>query len=113
MTQLKLFVLCLFAFLVAVFAVSNQQSVAINFFNRPIITDVSLIIIVLGAVLIGVLFAGILGFMAQSKLKKELAKEIKEKNMLKGKEEKLQLKIRDLEEKLEDEEEGKREEPAK
>ncbi len=102
MSQFKLIILSLFAFLVAVFAVSNQESVNIYFFNRPIISNMSLVVIVLGTILIGVVLSALLGFLSQSKLKKKISILDKDNGALKAKEEKLQLKIRELEEKIEE-----------
>jgi len=103
MNQLKLLVAILFAFVVAVFAVSNPQAVAINFFGWTVIQNVSLVVVVLGAVLFGVLITAVMGFLAQTKLKKNISKLSKENRELKKKEEKLQLKIRELEENIEEE----------
>ena len=61
-----------------------------------------MVIIVLGSILIGVILTAILGFLTQAKLKHEISKLTKENNQFKDKEEKLQLKIRGLEEKLEE-----------
>ncbi len=102
MSQFKLIILSLFAFLVAVFAVSNQESVSINFFSKPIVSNMSLVVIVLGAILTGVVLSALLGFLSQSKLKKTISTLDKNNNDLKTKEEKLQLKIRELEEVIEE-----------
>lgn len=102
MTQLKLVIVAVFAFIVAVFAVSNTADVSIMFFGREVISSVSLVIIVLGSVLLGVLLTAILGFLYQSRLKGEISALSRTKTQLKAKEEKLQLKIRELEEKLEE-----------
>ncbi|MGM0568670.1 MAG: LapA family protein [Elusimicrobiota bacterium] len=100
MNQIKLVIYILFAFLVAVFSVYNQETVVLRFFGTQI--GISLVIVVLGAILIGVLFTAVLGFLSQSKLKRKIAVLQKLEKELKAKEEKLQLKIRHLEEKLED-----------
>jgi uncharacterized integral membrane protein len=102
MNQFKLLVLILFAFLVAVFAVSNQQNASLYFFGRQVVPEISMVIIVLGSVLMGVVLTAILGFIYQTKLKKEISKLLKELNQLKEKEERLQLKIREQEEKFEE-----------
>ena len=103
MNQFKLVLIILFAFMVAVFAVSNPQSASINFFGRTIIPEISMVIVVLGSVLVGVVLTAILGFMIQSKLSREISKLSRNLTHYKDKEEKLQLKIRKLEEKLEEE----------
>ncbi len=102
MNQFKLLMVILFAFMVAVFAVSNPQSASLNFFGKTVIPEVSMVIVVLGSVLIGVIMTAILGFLYQTKLKKEISVLSKENNSLKDKQEKLQLKIRELEDKLEE-----------
>ncbi len=103
MNQFKLFVLILFAFVVAIFAVSNQVAVPIVFWGRTLIPEISLVVIVLGSALFGVLLSAILGFLLQTKLKNQIAKLKKENIQYKNKEAKLQLKIRELEENLEEE----------
>ena len=103
MNQLKLVLVILFAFLVAIFAVSNPQSASINFFGRTIFTEVSMVIVVLGSVLLGVILTAIMGFMIQSKLSREISKLSRSNAHYKDKEEKLQLKIRELEDKIEEE----------
>ena len=101
MNQLKLLILIIFAFVVAVFSVTNNQTTTIKFFNFTILNNISIVIVVLGSILIGVLITAILGFLLQTKLKKEISILTKENKQLKDKEEKLQLKIRDFEEKFE------------
>ena len=101
MNQFKLILVILFAFLVAVFAVSNPQSASINFFGKTIIPEISMVIVVLGSVLLGVILTAILGFMIQSKLRREISTLSRALTQYRDKEEKLQLKIRQLEEKLE------------
>ncbi|MFH1416102.1 MAG: LapA family protein [Elusimicrobiota bacterium] len=102
MNQFKFLIMILFAFLVAVFAVSNQQSVSLLFFGKEILTGISMVIVVLGSVLIGVVITAILGFIMQARLKKEIAVLNKENGSLKAKQEKLHLRIGQLEEKLQD-----------
>ena len=102
MTQLKLLVVIIFAFIVAVFAVSNPQTVGIRFFGAEIISEAPLVIVVLGSVLAGVLITAVLGFLYQTKLKAEISSVKKENLRHRDKEEKLQLKIRELEERIED-----------
>lgn len=102
MNQIKLLIVILFAFMVAVFAVSNPQTASLSFFGKEILPEVSMVIIVLGAVLVGVVITAFMGFLLQTKLKKNISKLTKENSTYKEKEEKLQLKIRMLEEKLEE-----------
>ena len=102
MNQFKLLVLILFAFLVAVFAVSNPQNASLYFFGKQVVPEISMVIIVLGSVLMGVVLTAILGFIYQTKLKKEISKLLRDLKQLKEKEEKLQLKIREYEEKYEE-----------
>ncbi|MGM0442334.1 MAG: LapA family protein [Elusimicrobiota bacterium] len=103
MNQLKLLIIIVFAFLVAIFAVSNTQPVPIMVFGKEVLSTVPMVVLILGAVLLGVLITAILGFMTQAKLKKKLRKYRNSCKKLRNKEEKLQLKIRKLEEKLEEE----------
>ncbi len=103
MNQLKLLIIIIFAFCVAVFAVSNPQPATLKFFNWEVLADVPTVIIVLGSMLFGVLITAILGFMAQSKFKSKLNKFKRSCQTLESKEDKLQLKIRKLEEQLEEE----------
>ncbi len=102
MTQLKLLVVIIFAFVVAVFAVSNPQTVGIRFFGTEIISEAPLVIVVLGSVLAGVFFTAVLGFLYQNKLKSRISALNKENSRNRDKEEKLQLKIRELEERIEE-----------
>ena len=102
MNQFKFLIIILFAFLVAVFAVSNQQSVSLSLFNTEIISNISMVIVVLGSVLLGVVITAILGFIMQARLKKEIAGLSRENGTLKAKQEKLHLRIGQLEEKLQD-----------
>lgn len=102
MNQFKLLIIILFAFLVAIFAVSNPQSASLYFFGKKIIPEISMVIIVLGSVLMGVILTAILGFLSQAKLKNQISKLTKENQQFKEKEEKLQLKIREFEEKFEE-----------
>jgi uncharacterized integral membrane protein len=103
MNQFKLLVIIIFAFIVAVFSVSNSGNVAsIRFFNWTLVPEISMVIVVLGSILLGVLITAVLGFVSQTKLKKMISKLTRENTSSKEKEEKLQLKIRELEERLED-----------
>lgn len=102
MNQFKLLIIIIFAFIVAVFAVSNPQPTTLLFFGKEVFHEIPTVIVVLGAVLMGVLVTAILGFLMQTKLKKEISKLTRENKQLKEKEEKLQLIIRQFEEKLEE-----------
>lgn len=102
MNQFKLLIIILFAFVVAVFSVSNPQPATLKFFGKEVFHEIPTVIVVLGAILTGVLLTAILGFLMQTKLKKKISKLTKENTQLKEKEEKLQLKIREFEEKLEE-----------
>ncbi len=102
MTQLKFVIVVLFAFIVAAFAVSNPMSVPIMLFRKEIIPSVSLVIVVLGSVLIGVILTALLGFFYQSRLKKEISFLKNENSLFKSKQDKLQIKIRELEDTLEE-----------
>ena len=80
MSQLKLVVVLIFAFLLVLLAVSNQPPVSMNlfFWKTP---EVSLIVFVFAAILLGGIFATILGMVTQVKFRKDLGakkKEIKE-----------------------------------
>ena len=80
MSQLKLVVILIFAFLLVLLAVVNQPQVSMNLliWKTP---QVSLIVFVFAAILLGGIFAAILGMVTQAKFKKDLAgknKEIKE-----------------------------------
>ncbi|MDA3792615.1 MAG: lipopolysaccharide assembly protein LapA domain-containing protein [Elusimicrobia bacterium] len=101
MKQSKLLIVSLFAFIVAVLAVYNQDPVNISFFGKNILTDTPMIVVIIGSVLFGVLITAILGFMAQSKLKKSIKKLEAELKKKKEKIDSLQLKIREFEEKEE------------
>ncbi len=105
MSQIKLVIYILFAFLVAVFSVYNQEPVTLRFFGSE--TAISLVVVVLGAILVGVVLTAFLGFLSQSRLKKRISVLDREAADLKEKEKKLQLKIRELEEKLEEDSPGK------
>lgn len=102
MNQFKLLIIILFAFVVAVFAVSNPQPASLRFFNKELFSQIPTVIVVLGAILVGVIITAFLGFIMQSKLNSEISGLKKENAHYKEKEEKLQLKIRELEEKLEE-----------
>ncbi|MBN2408072.1 MAG: DUF1049 domain-containing protein [Elusimicrobia bacterium] len=102
MNQLKLVVIILFAFIVAVFAVSNPQTASLNFFGKTVLPEIPMVVVVLGSILAGVLITAILGFLAQTKLKKQISALTRDNKQLKEKEEKLQLKIREFEEKYEE-----------
>ena len=104
MTQLKFLIVILFAFVVAVFAVSNPQTVGIRFFGREIISEAPIVIVVLGSVLAGVLLTAVLGFLYQTRLRSEISTLKRENLQQRDKEKRLQLKIRELEERLEDKE---------
>lgn len=101
MKQSKLLIVSLFAFVVAVLAVYNQEPVSLSFFGKQILTDTPMIVVIIGSVLFGVLITAILGFMAQSKLKKKIKDLEKDNREKKEKVDKLQLKIREFEEKEE------------
>ncbi|MFW6172297.1 MAG: lipopolysaccharide assembly protein LapA domain-containing protein [Elusimicrobiota bacterium] len=102
MNQIKLLIVILFAFIVAVFAVSNPQEASLNLFGKEILPAIPMVVVVLGSVLVGVLITAIIGFLYQTKLKKNISKLNKKNKELKEKEEKLQLKIRRFEEQLEE-----------
>ncbi|MEA3505934.1 MAG: lipopolysaccharide assembly protein LapA domain-containing protein [Elusimicrobiota bacterium] len=101
MKQSKLLIVSLFAFVVAVLAVYNQEPVSVNFFGKEILTNIPMIVVIIGSVLFGVLITAILGFMAQAKLKKKIKELEKDNKEKKEKIDKLQLKIREFEEKEE------------
>jgi cell division protein FtsB len=61
-----------------------------------------MVIVVLGSVLIGVVITAVLGFIIQARQGREISRLTRENNQLREKEEKLQLKIRKLEDKLEE-----------
>jgi uncharacterized integral membrane protein len=90
MSQLKLVVILIFAFLLVLLAVVNQPQVSMNllFWKTP---EVSLIVFVIASILLGVIFATILGTVTQMKLKKNLTKRGKELKELKEKIVELQL----------------------
>ncbi len=102
MKQSKLLIVSLFAFIVAVLAVYNQEPVSINFFGKEVLTDIPMIVVIIGSVLFGVLITAILGFMAQSKLKKKIKTLETDTKKKQEKIDKLQLKIREFAEKEED-----------
>lgn len=104
MNQLKLVVVLVFAFLLVLFAVLNPNPVEINFFGLKTPTA-PLIVVVIGAVAMGAIIAAILGTITQMKQKKILSGKEKEIKELKDKVVKLELKIREMEEKNEEEEE--------
>jgi len=90
MSQLKLVVVLVFAFLLVLLAVANQPQVSMNllFWKTP---EVSLIVFVFAAILVGSIFAGILGILTQMKFKKDLMGKKKEIKELEDRVVKLQL----------------------
>jgi uncharacterized integral membrane protein len=81
MSQVKLVVILIFAFLLVLLAVTNQPQVSMNllFWKTP---QVSLIVFVFASILLGGIFTAILGIIAQMKLRKNLsAKERKIKEL--------------------------------
>jgi len=90
MSQVKLVVMLIFAFLLVLVTVVNQPQVSMNFlfWKTP---EVSLIVFVFASILLGVIFATILGALAQLKLRKEISKKEKESKELKEKVVKLEL----------------------
>ena len=102
MNQFKFLIIIVFAFVVAIFAVSNPQPATLKFFGKEVFHEIPTVIAILGSVLVGVLLTAILGFLMQAKLKKEISNLSKENSHLKEKEEKLQLRIREFEEKYEE-----------
>jgi len=97
MSQLKLIVILIFAFLLVLLAVTNQPQVPMNllFWKTP---EVSLIVFVFASILLGGIFATILGMITQMKLKKDLTKKGKELKELKEKITNLQLQAGKFEE---------------
>jgi len=97
MSQLKLVVILIFAFLLVLLAVVNQPQVSMNllFWKTP---EVSLIVFVFAAILLGGIFATILGMVTQMKSKKDLTKKEKEIKELEERVVKLQLAAGKLEE---------------
>jgi len=97
MSQLKLVVILIFAFLLVLLAVSNQPQVSLNlfFWKTP---EVSLIVVVFGSILLGVIFATALGMATQFRIKKEVAMKEKEIKELEERVVKLQLAAGKLEE---------------
>jgi uncharacterized integral membrane protein len=90
MSQLKLVVILIFAFLLVLLAVTNQPQVSMNllFWKTP---EVSLIVFVIASILLGGIFATILGTVTQMKLKKSLTRKEKELKELKERVAELQL----------------------
>lgn len=72
MTYLTLIFAMLFAFLIAIFAVQNSTTVSVTLFTRSI--DASLVLVILGAALLGFLTALFLQLYAQLKLRFRLYK---------------------------------------
>jgi len=101
MSQLKLVVILLFAFLLVLLAVVNQPQVSMNllFWRTP---EVSLIVFVFAAILLGGIFATILGLVTQMKSKKDLTAKEKEVKELEERVVKLQLATGKLEESKEE-----------
>ena len=97
MSQLKLVVVLIFAFLLVLLAVTNQPQVSMNllFWKTP---QVSLIVFVFAAILLGGIFATILGMMTQMRLKRNLTKRERELKELKEKIGDLQLQVGKFEE---------------
>ena len=69
--QGKLVAVLVFTFVVVVFAVFNNDPVQLRFFNWPI-GEISMVILVIGAVLFGVVFTAILGWLTQNKLRRQI-----------------------------------------
>ncbi len=90
MSQVKLVVVLIFAFLLVLLAVANQPQVSMNlfFWRTP---EVSLIVFVFAAILIGGIFTTILGMVTQLKFKKDLTTKEKEVKELEERIVKLQL----------------------
>lgn len=70
--QRKIMLVLIFALFIAIFAINNSNPVTIKLFTLEY--EVSLVIIVLGAIAFGVLLMGIFSSINQLKLKKELGK---------------------------------------
>jgi len=90
MSQLKLVVVLIFAFLLVLLAVTNQPQVSMNlfFWKTP---EVSLIVFVFAAILLGGIFATVLGMVTQVKFRKDLGAKKKEIKELEERVVKLQL----------------------
>ena len=90
MSQVKLMVILIFAFLLVLLAVANQPQVSMNlfFWRTP---EVSLIVFVFAAILLGGIFATVLGMVTQMKSKKDLMAKKKEIKELEERVVKLQL----------------------
>ncbi len=90
MSQVKLVVVLLFAFLLVLLAVVNQPQVSMNLllWKTP---EVSLIVFVFAAILLGGIFATVLGVVTQMKFKKDLTTKEKEVKELEERVVKLQL----------------------
>lgn len=98
MEQLKLIIVFFVFFLLALFAVLNPNDVSINFFgwNTP---PVSMIVVVFGSVLLGAITAGLLGILTQIKLKNTINRKDREIKDIQDKLVKLDLRLRNYEEK--------------
>ena len=101
MDILKLIIFLVFICFLLVFGTINQSSVAINFFGWTT-PPVSFVIIFFGAVLIGSVITGIIALLNSSKLKGIIQKKERKNKELEQKIIRLELKIRELDEKLEE-----------
>ncbi len=97
MSQLKLVVILIFAFLLVLLAVTNQPQVSMNLLLWKT-AQVSLIVFVIASILLGGIFATILGTVTQLKLKKDITRREKELKELKEKLTDLQLQVGKFEE---------------
>jgi len=90
-------VVLIFAFLLVLLAVSNQPQVSMNllFWKSP---EVSLIVFVFAGILLGGIFATILGLLAQFKLKKNLGSKERQLKELKERITDLQVQVGKFEE---------------
>ena len=110
MEQIKLTIVFLVFFLLVVFAVYNRTDVSINIFTWST-PPLPLIVIVFGSVFLGAVTSALLGILTQIKLKNVINRKEKDIKDVKDKLVKLDLKLRNYEEKddsQKNEKEGKK-----
>ena len=97
--QKNLIIALVFAILVAIFSIQNSGPVSLLFFGWEFST--SLVVVVLGAAVLGALIMWIISSFKQLQFKKEKKKLKKEMKNLSEEKELLEKEVRDLEKKLE------------
>ncbi len=106
--QRNVILILLFSILVAVFSIQNAHSVSVTFFTSSF--EVSLIVVILGAIALGAVIMGLVSSIKQLKLKRQIRTVKREKDELEQQNRELEEKIALLEREKEEVAEEKIEE---